>query len=106
MSTLLDRVLTPQGEIIIITKDRFLFFFNKPRTSVMPIGFSDFGRQAGFQARYNTSDPEILQEFHEFWVYSVTAKGFESLFASVKAGNVNFAPDHENLRGRIIGFHA
>jgi hypothetical protein len=66
MDTLLDKVPTGKGEIIVITKTRFLFFFSRPRTSVMPMGLSEFGRRLGFQAVYRTSDPDILADFHRF----------------------------------------
>lgn len=106
MSTFLDNVPTPQGEVIVITKTRFLFFFQRPRTSVMPMGFSEFGRRIGFQARYNTSDPRVLAEFHEFFVGMVAAGGFEPLLLGAKIGFIDFPPELEHLRSYIIGFNA
>jgi hypothetical protein len=64
--TLNDTIPTPNGDIIVMTKTRFLCFFNRPHTSVMPFGLSEFGRRLGFQVVYNTSDPDILAELHEF----------------------------------------
>jgi hypothetical protein len=97
---------TPQGDVVVITKTRFYFFFNRPRTSVMPIGFSEFGRQLGFRARYNTNDPRILAEFHKFFVNCVAVGGFQPLLLSAKNGLIDFLPGLEHLRNYIIGFHA
>jgi hypothetical protein len=104
--TLLDRVPTLQGDFTIITKSRFCFFFTRPRTSVMPYGFSEFGRRLGFQTRYNTSDPEILAEFHYFFVGCVAAGGFEILLLGAKHGFIDFPPEQQHLKNYIIGFHA
>lgn len=106
METLLDKVPTPDGEIMIITKTRQLFFFTKPRTSIMPMGLSDFGRRLGFQAVYRTKDPDILKQFHAFWVTIVAAGGFEAYLMGSKMGAVDFPPGFEHLRGYILGFHA
>ena len=106
MPTLLDKVPTAHGEIMIITKTRHMFFFTKPHTSVMPMGFSDFGRRLGFQAVYRTTDSSILQQFHEFWVAMVAAGGFEAYLMGAKMGVVDFPPDVQHLRGYILGFHA
>lgn len=106
MDTLLDQVPTPQGDVIVITKTRFYFFFRRPRTSVMPHGFSKFGRRLGFQAVYRTTDPKILAEIHEFFVGCVAAGGFESLMLGAKMGLIDFPPGKEHLRQYITGFHA
>ncbi len=106
METLLDEVSTLQGDVIIITKTRYCFFFNRPRTSVMPSGLSEFGRRLGFQARYRTSDPAILADFHDFFVECVAAGGFEALILGAKNGLIDFLPWKEHLRGYIAGFHA
>jgi hypothetical protein len=106
MSALLDRVSTPQGDVIVLTKTRFYFFFSRPRTSVMPYGVSEFGRNPGFQAVYRTSDPDILAEFHAFFAGCVAAGGFETLMLGAKIGFVDFPPGHEHLKNYIVGFHA
>ena len=106
MCALLDRVSTPQGDIIILTKTRFYFFFTRPRTSVMPYRVSEFSRKPGFQAVYSTSDPDILAEFHAFFVGRVAAKGLESLMLGAKMGFMDFPPGQEHLRDYIVGFLA
>src|SRR5262249_41378234 len=106
MATLLDKVPTPRGEIMIITKTRWLFLLTKPRTSVMPMGFSDFGRRLGFKAVYRTSDQVILRQFHDFWVAVVAVGGFEAYLMGAKMGLVDFPPEFQHLRAYILGFHA
>ena len=98
METLLDEVPTAQGDVIVITKTRYLFLFNRPRTSVMPSGFSEFGRKLGFQARYRTSDPDILADFHDFFVQC----GFDALLLGAKNGLIDFPPWKDHLRGYMV----
>jgi hypothetical protein len=106
METLTDEVPTLQGEVTVVTKTRYCFFFTRPRTSVMPVGLSRFGMKLGFQARYRTSDPEILADFHDFFVECIAAGGFEALLLGAKHGLIDFPPWKAHLRGYIIGFHA
>jgi hypothetical protein len=106
MIPLHDQVATPQGDVVVITKTRFYFFFKRPRTSVMPVGVSEFGRQLGFQARYNTCDAKILAEFHEFFVNCVAVGGFQPLLLGAKNGLIDFPPGLEHLRNYIIGSNA
>lgn len=106
MFKLVDQVTTPQGHVPVITKTRFYFFFTRPRTSVMPFGLSKFGRQLGFQAIYNTSDPKILAELHRYWVVSVAVGEFRSLLTATKTGSVRLSKDFEHLQNYIIGFRS
>ncbi len=103
MNTFLDRVQTTQGEVIVITKVKFLFFFNRPRTSVMPMGTSDFGKRIGFQVRFNTSDEEILKQLHEFFVMMMSAGGFEPYLVGAKMGIIEFPSEYEHLKSHVIG---
>ena len=91
---------------MIMTKTRYLFFFSRPRTSVMPMGFSDFGRRLGFWAVYRTSDPIILAQFHQFWIAAIKAGGLEPSLIAAKLGIIDFPPELEHLRGYIAGFNA
>jgi len=106
MNTLTDRIPTLKGDIIVMTKTRFLHFFKRPHTSVMRFGLSEFGRKLGFQVRYNTSDPDVLAELHEFYVLCVAAGGFEALMIGAKMGIVDFPDDKKHLAQYVIGFHA
>lgn len=105
MPTLRDRVETPQGNVLVITKTRFYLFFQRPRTYVLPEGFSEFGRQRGFQARYNTVDPQILAEFHGFFVARVAAGHFSALLEGAKTGFMEYLPGFEHLKNYLIGFN-
>jgi hypothetical protein len=106
MDTLTDRVPTLKGDIIVTTKTRFLFFFNRPHTSIMPFGLTEFGRKLGFQVHYNTSDHDVLAECHEFYVCCIAAGGFEALMAGAKMGFVDFIDDKKHLAKYVIGFRA
>ena len=105
MDTLLDQVPTPHGNVVVITKTRFYFFFSRPRTIVMPHELWELGRRLGVQAVYRTSDPKILAEFHEFFVGCVAAGGFEALMLGAKRGLIDFTPGQEHLRQYITGFY-
>jgi hypothetical protein len=98
-----DRIQTVDRVILVTTKTRFYGIFTRPRTYVMPEGFRG---PRGFVARYNTSDPEILEDFHRFWVEGIAYGGFEKLLAAAKQGRVEFPPEREHLGKFIIGFNA
>ena len=104
MFSLTDKVATLDGDVIVTTKIRFLFVFSRPHTSVMPFGVSEFGRQLGFQVHYNTSDPDILAELHEFYVYCVAAGGFKALMVGAKMGVVDFIEGKKHLAQYVAGF--
>jgi hypothetical protein len=106
MLTLLDRVETFQGDIMIITKIKYLVFGRRPRTSVMPMGFGDFGRRLGFQARYRTDDEAILREFHDYFVSRINQGHFEVLMLDARTGDIDLPSELEGLRKYFIGFHA
>jgi len=106
MKPLIDKIPTLKGDIIVMTKTRFLYFFNRPHTSVMPFGVSEFGRKLGFQVRYNTSNPDVLTEFHKFYIGCVAAGGFEALMIAAKMGILDLPDDKKHLAQYVIGFHA
>jgi hypothetical protein len=72
----------------------------------MPMGFTEFGRKIGFQARYSTSDPKTLQELHNFFVERVISGGFDALCRNAKVGQIDLPPEDEHLRQYVLGFHA
>lgn len=92
---------SPTGDVLVLTKTRFYFFFHRPRTYVTPRGIS-----LGFCAVYNTSDAKILSEFHEFFCGMVLVGGFKPLLMGAKIGFIDFPPDSEHLKQFIVGFHA
>ena len=104
MSTLENLVQAPEGEVMILTKTSYLLFGNKPRTSIMPQGLGKFGRQMGFQAVYNTSDPQILQVLHHLWVAVIMGDGYQVGLAGAKRGVAEFPPEGNQLRGYVARF--
>jgi hypothetical protein len=100
---LFERVETEDGAVLITTKTRFYGVLARPRTYVIPEGF---GGSLGFQARYNTSDPEILSEFHRFWIERVAYGQFKTLLAEAKQGKIVLPPELAHLAQHIIGFNA
>lgn len=107
MPALRDRVATPEGDVIVTTKTRFYLFFKRPRTYVVPEGFSGFGGQLGFAVRYNTCDPKILAELHKFYVDCIALGAFQPLLYGAKTGIPDYFPPHdEHLKKYIIGFNA
>ena len=104
MTTLLDRVPIPKGDVMVMTKTKFLLFFNRPRISVMPYGVSDVRKRVGFQVVYNTSEADVLAELHDFWVTMIAGGGFDAYCAASKMGMIDFPPEREHLRKYVIGF--
>lgn len=89
---------------MVTTRTRWCFFFNRPRTSVMPFGKSKSERQSGFQALYHTSDPIILAGFHHFRAASVSGGHFQSMMKAAKNGFVHFPAGLAHLENYIVGF--
>ena len=91
---------------MVTTKVPFCWFFKRPRTAVMPVGFSPAGHRMGFIAVYRTEDPAILAELHEFFVGAMASGHFEVMLTNAKEG-VFFLPTHlEHLRPYFVGFNA
>lgn len=63
--TLFSTVQTPAGDVLILTKTRFYFFFKLPRTSVMPWQLGQL-RGQGLQFHWTTTDPKQLEGLHNF----------------------------------------
>jgi hypothetical protein len=62
---------TPDEEVTILTKTKYLLFCVLPRTSIIPCR----GINLGFQDRYNTSAGETLRELHDAMVLMVSSAG-------------------------------
>lgn len=63
MATYFTTVPTPAGEVTVLTKTRYLFLLNLPRTSVMPVRAANL--RDGVQFRWATSDPAELERLHD-----------------------------------------
>lgn len=70
------------------------------------MGFSDFGRRLGFQARYRTSDEAILKQFHDYFVARINEGHFDVLMLDARNGDIDLPPEQEHLRKYLTGFHA
>ena len=64
-SVLLTKVETTDGEFMVLTKRKYLFFFDIPRSSVMPYRTTKFIAIGGLQIQFNTPDPGVMREWHE-----------------------------------------
>lgn len=75
-----------------------------PRTSVMPYEARKFAHSPGFQIRYNTSNPGILEEWHEM-ISSMIRRGlFETLTEGVRVGFFPYPEDKRHLEQYVKGF--
>lgn len=61
--TFLTRVSTPDGEVVVMTKTRYLLLFRVPRTSIMPWQPKDLGR-LGVQFQWTTKNRKLLERLH------------------------------------------
>jgi hypothetical protein len=61
--TLLDKIETPEGSVIVITKTRYLWIVPLPRTSVMPWRATQLVDR-GIQFHWNSSKHDTLQFLH------------------------------------------
>jgi hypothetical protein len=105
MEALTSEIPTENGDVMVVTKARALFF-RHPHTNVMPVGLSRFGMKLGFRAKYNTSDPKILADLHWFFVDAVAHGQFQALLANAKRGIVDLDSETEHLRPYFVGFNA
>ena len=57
------KIETHEGDVMVLTKTRYLFFLSIPRTSVMPTRMGELGRR-GVQFHWTTGNPSALQHLH------------------------------------------
>jgi hypothetical protein len=101
---LLTKVEAEGNSFIVLTKTRHLAFFSMPRTSVMPYEATKFASTPGFQVRYNTSNPAILEEWHNM-ITSMIGRGlFEALSEGTRVGFFPYPEDKRHLEQYIKGF--
>ena len=103
-TNLLTKVDAEGDSFIVFTKTRYLVFFCMPRTSVMPYKAMKFAHSPGFQVRYNTSNPEILEKWHEM-ISSMISRGlFEALSEGTRVGVFPYPEDKRHLEQYVKGF--
>jgi hypothetical protein len=61
--TLLTKVETIEGDVMVLTKTRYLFFLGIPRTSVMPWRAGELP-SLGIQFQWTTNNPGALESLH------------------------------------------
>ncbi len=103
-SDYLSRIETNQGGFIVTTKVRYFGFLEMPRSSVMPFKTSEFLSNPGFQVHYNTSDPNILHEWHEMIVALVQKGLFQMLSDGARAGKFPYPDDKKHLQRSVKRF--
>jgi hypothetical protein len=62
-ATYFTKVETHEGDVVVLTKTRYLLFLSIPRTSVMPSRVGQLGR-LGVQFRWTTSEPDDVEALH------------------------------------------
>jgi len=62
-ATYLTKVETHEGDVMVLTKTRYLLFLSIPRTSIMPSRVGELGR-LGVQFHWTTSDLNVLESLH------------------------------------------
>jgi len=104
MNTLFSNVKTEDGEFMVLTKSRYLFVFNIPRSSVMPARAGEYVARPGFQVRYNTTDPAIVQEWHEMLVSMLREGMFMALRDCTRVGYFPYPEDKRHLEQHVKSF--
>ena len=95
---LLDYVEVNNREFMVLTEKRYLIFFKIPRVVVMPYKSKEFVEQGGIQIHLNTSNRDVLTEWHEF-ILSLMNQGFyESIKQATRKGEFPFPTDKAYLK--------
>jgi hypothetical protein len=86
MSTYFEVVETNEGQVHVLTKNRWLYIFPMPHTSVMPRRGSDLMR-SGTLIKWTTKDPALLATLHDAivrLVQEVSISGMVEIAQSAK----------------------
>jgi hypothetical protein len=101
---LLTKVETEDGEFMVLTKTKYLAFFDVPRSSVMPYRTAKFVATPGFQVRYSTSDPAVLREWHEMLAALLRKGLFTFLLDGTRVGYFPYPDDKKHLEQYVKSF--
>jgi hypothetical protein len=85
-------------EFIVFTGTSFMFFWKRPRTSVMPFRTKNFVVSPGFQLQYNTTDSKILTEWHELLCEQIGSGLFAFLADGTHPASYPLPQSKEHLR--------
>ena len=101
---LLTKIETANGTFMVLTKTRYLFFFNMPRSSVMPQGAAQFVATPGFQVHYNTVDARVLSEWHNLLCGMLRQGLFYSLSQTTRFGSFPYTEENKHLAKYVKRF--
>ena len=90
-------VQTPTGLVIVFTKTKYLMFFKLPRTRVTHYQGPNPVKGASVSIRYNTADPQRLDQLHGAVVQAVADIGIESFKNSAVSGPLPFRKQSQHL---------
>ena len=102
--SLVDKIETPGGDIMVLTKAKQLFVFDAPRSSVMPYGAGHFAATPGFMVRYNTSDASVLREWHEMLLALLAQGLFAATCAGTRSGTFPYPEAKMHLQQYVKAF--
>jgi membrane-associated HD superfamily phosphohydrolase len=101
---LFTRVETEYGTFTVLTKIRYLVFFNMPRSTVMPFKATKFVATPGLMVQFNTSDSVVLSEWHEMLCAMVRNGLFPLLSGVFRTGFFPYPEDKKQLAQYVKRF--
>jgi hypothetical protein len=101
---LLTKVDVEGDSFFVLIKAKYLIFLSMPRTSVMPSKATKFVSSPGFQVRYNTSNREIMEEWHEMIVSLIRSGRFKALTECTRYGFFPYPDEKKYLRQYVKRF--
>lgn len=99
--TFSSSVPSPHGPCALLTKEAFLGFWSRPRTSVFPQ--SSGGPLSGLQIHWSTKDPSLLLKLHEATADYVSCVGVPSMQAAINRLGFSFWQIHQDLNRYVAG---
>jgi hypothetical protein len=98
---LLTKIESEHGTFMVLTKIRYLLFFQMPRSSVMPYGPVQFAATSGFMVQYKTVESTVLSEWHDMLCGMLHKGMFQSLCESVRTGKFPY-PEGKNHLAQYV----
>lgn len=95
--THLSSVRTQAGLVMIFTRTKYLAFFELPRTRVMLYRGTNLVKGSNINIRYNTADPQRLDQLHAAIVQAVADVGLETLKDSALRGPLPLRKQSQHL---------
>lgn len=95
--THLSSVRTKAGLVMVFTRTKYLAFFDLPRTRVMLYQGPNLVKGSSVSIRYNTADPQRLDQLHTAVVQAVADAGLESFKDSALRGPLPLRKQSQHL---------